>query len=72
MMVKLTIITWILAFIARYLVKVSVNLWSPSEKIAFAVDDNYMPKYSRIIAYIYGTLIVVAVVLTIVTVVTWK
>lgn len=71
MMLKVTIILFILAIITKVIIKVLAESMTPLEKAAVALKEDYMPKRILVSTFIWILLNVAAVVCLIITIVKW-
>lgn len=71
MMLKVTIILFILAIITKVIIKVLAESMTPLEKAATALRKDYMPKRILVSIFIWILLNTAAVVCLIITIVKW-
>lgn len=71
MMLKVTIILFILAAIAKVIIKVLAESLTPLEKAAVALKKDYMPTRILVSTFIWILLTAAAVVCLIITIIQW-
>lgn len=71
MMLKVTIILFILAIITKVIIKVLAESMTPLEKAVVALKKDYMPKRILVSTFIWILLNAAAVVCLIITIIKW-